>query len=136
MGADDVFLSEPGKEVSDWIKERTGGNGVEVVVEHVGPATWESSLKSLAKYGRLVTCGATTGPSVSLELRSLFGRDLSILGARMGTQKEFQELSNQIFSGRIKPLTDKIFPLEEAAQAHAYMESRQQVGKILLKISA
>ncbi len=134
-GADDVFIASGEKKISDWVMEKTNGVGVEVVVDHVGPATWESSMNSLAKYGRLVTCGSTTGPSVSFPARTLFGRDLSILGAKLGTQKEFQELCSRIFSGKIKPLIDKTFPLEQAAQAHEYMEARQQTGKILLKIS-
>lgn len=132
-GADDVFIDGEGKEWADWIKTKTKGKGVEIVFEHVGPATWEKSMKSLAKYGRLVTCGATTGPSVPLELRSLFGRDISILGARMGTSREFQDLCAAVFSGKLKPLIDKTFPLSEAAAAHRYMEEKKQVGKILLK---
>jgi NADPH:quinone reductase-like Zn-dependent oxidoreductase len=133
-GADEVFLLSEGKDLTSWTKEHTGGQGVEVVVEHVGPATWESSLKSLAPYGRLVTCGATTGPTVNLDLRFLFSRNLTLLGARMSTKREFQQLTSEIFSGRIKPKIDRVYPLEEAFKAHERLESRHQIGKIVLKI--
>jgi hypothetical protein len=107
--------------------------GVQVVFEHVGPATWAQSIQSLARYGRLVTCGATTGPTAQMDLRYLFGKDISVMGARMGTMREFQELSHLIFSGEIKPVIGKIFPLKDAAAAHHYMENSEQVGKILLE---
>jgi NADPH:quinone reductase-like Zn-dependent oxidoreductase len=131
---DDVFCEEEGKDLFKWIHKKTNGHGVDVVFEHVGPATWEKSIKSLGKYGRLVTCGGTSGPSVQIDLRTLFSRDMSILGARMGTQREFQELAQLVFEGKIDPVIDKIFPLAEAAGAHAHIESRQQFGKVLLKI--
>ncbi len=134
LGADQVFVQEESNDFYKWVLQQTDGNGVEVVFEHVGPATWEKSLKSLARYGRLVTCGATTGPSVPLDLRYVFSRNLSILGARMGTKKDFQELMARFFSGEIKPVIDRIFPLDEAQQAHTHMEERRQLGKILLKI--
>ncbi|OVE75632.1 hypothetical protein BVX98_07240 [bacterium F11] len=131
-GADEVFLLKDNNTFSQWALDLTKGRGVDVVFEHVGPATWDSSLKSLARYGRLVTCGATTGPSVELDLRYMFGRDLSIFGAKMGTRKEFQELASLVFSGKIKPIIDKIFPFEAASEAHAYLENKHQVGKVLL----
>lgn len=135
LGAEDVFFEEKDADVSKWALKQTDMRGVDVVFEHVGPVTWEKSVKSLAKCGRLVTCGATTGPSINLDLRYVFSRDLTILGAKMGTQREFQDLSAVVFRGEIVPVVDKIFPLEEAASAHDYMEGRQQIGKILLKIS-
>ena len=119
---------------SKWVHQQTDGKGVDIVVEHVGPATWEKSIKSLGKMGRLVTCGATTGPTASLDLRYVFSRELTLLGARMGSQKEFQEIAAMIFSGKIKPVVDHVFPLSEAAQAQTYLESKEQVGKVLLKI--
>lgn len=134
-GADVVFvISEGAAGFSSWVLEQTNGKGADVVVEHVGPATWEESIKSLSKCGRLVTCGATTGPTVNLDLRFLFSREQSLLGARLTTKREFQELSHAIFSGHIKPVVDRIFPLEKAAEAHAYLETKKQIGKIILKI--
>lgn len=134
-GADDVFMPMYGKDLPLWVRERTDGQGADVGLDHVGPATFESTVKSMSKYGRLVTCGSTTGPVVNLEMRTIFGRDISILGARMGTQKELQELSSVVFSGKINPIIDKTFSLAEAALAHKQMEEKKQVGKILLKIS-
>ncbi len=135
LGADDVFFEEKDSDFSTWAIKHTDGRGVNVVVEHVGPATWEKSVKSLARYGRLVTCGATTGPTATLDLRYVFSRDLSIHGAYLGTQREFQDLCNVVFKGEISPTVDKIYPLEEAATAHDYVEGKQQTGKVLLKVS-
>ena len=134
LGADEIFLQEGEKDFSKWIHRETQGQGVEVVFEHVGPATFEKSVKSLSRYGRLVTCGATSGPTAPLDFRYFFSRDLTLMGARMGTKKEFQELSHLIFSGKIKSVIDKVFPLEEGPQAHAYIEERKQFGKVLFKI--
>ncbi len=116
-------------------REWTGGRGADVVFEHVGPATWEKSVKALAPYGRIVTCGATTGPSVTLELRFLFSRNLSILGSRLGTLAEFKQILAHVESGRLKPVVSKIFPLSEARAAHDYLEKRNQMGKIVLKVA-
>jgi NADPH:quinone reductase-like Zn-dependent oxidoreductase len=131
----EVFVASEGQDPAAWVLDKTGGQGADVVVEHVGPATWPSSFKALGKYGRLVTCGATSGPSVQLELRSLFGRDGSILGARMGTAKEFQDLCRVMFSGAVAPVVDTVFPLEKVADAHRRFDERKHAGKILLKIA-
>lgn len=134
-GAEEVFVTEPGKGFLKPVLKATESTGVDVVFEHVGPVTWDDSLKSLSRYGRLITCGSTTGPTVQLDLRYVFSRDLSILGARMGTQKEFQEIANVVFDGKITPVIDETFPLSEAQEAHRYMEAKKHVGKILLKMS-
>lgn len=130
-GATDVLVSQDGK-FSEWVLQQTSGRGVPVVVENVGPATWEASLKSVERYGRIVTCGATTGPAVQLELRALFGRDISLFGARLGTQREFQTLTQAVFDGKIRPIIDRTFPLSDAAQAHLYLEEKRQIGKVVL----
>ncbi len=135
LGADDVFLEEKDTDFSRWALKSTDMRGADVVFEHVGPATFEKSVKSLRRYGRLVTCGATTGPTVTLDLRYIFSRDLTILGAKMGTQREFQDLSAAVFNGSIVPLVDKIFSLADVSNAHDYMEGKQQLGKILLKVT-
>jgi NADPH2:quinone reductase len=132
-GADEVFLMENGADFSTWVREKTHKHGVNVVFEHVGPATFEMSLKSLAKCGRLVTCGATTGPTTQIDLRYVFSRDLSILGARMGTQKELQAVASAVFSGKISPLIHKTFEASQVSLAHQTMEDKKQTGKILLK---
>jgi len=134
LGAE-VVVASATQDAAAWVMEKTSGEGADVVVEHVGPATWEASVKALGKYGRLVTCGATTGPTVNLDLRGLFSRNASISGSRMGTGKEFQELSRVMFSGAIAPAVDTVFPLEKAADAHRRFDERKHAGKILLQIS-
>lgn len=133
FGADDVHIQKEKADFHRWAKSSTAGQGVDVVFEHVGPATWEESIRSLKKNGRLVTCGATTGPVANLDLRQIFSKDITILGARMGTKKEFQDLSKMVFGGKIKPLISETFPLEKAAEAQKFMEEKRQIGKILLK---
>lgn len=134
LGATDVLVSSEGTDVAAAIVDRTAGRGVDVAIEHVGPATWETSFRVLARYGRLVTCGSTSGPTVPLDLRGLFSRDASIFGARMGTAKEFQDLSRLMFSGSIHPAIDRTFPLDAISEAHRYFEERKHVGKILIDV--
>jgi len=112
----------------------TGGRGVDVVVEHVGQATWEQSVRSLARGGRVVTCGATTGHVSTLDLRHLFARQLSLLGSYMGTKGELREAAALFFAGRLTPAVDQTFPLEEAASAQRRMERREHFGKIVLLV--
>jgi NADPH:quinone reductase-like Zn-dependent oxidoreductase len=107
---------------------------VDVVVEHVGEATWEQSVRSLARGGRVVTCGATTGASAKLDLQHLFGRQLSLLGSYMGRKGELLEASRLFFSGRLRPIVDTTFPLPDAAAAQQRMERREQFGKIVLEV--
>jgi NADPH:quinone reductase-like Zn-dependent oxidoreductase len=134
LGADEVFHVEGDADFSKWALQQTEGKGAHVVIEHVGPATWEKSIRALRKCGRLSTCGATTGPTAILDLRYVFSRDLSIFGCRMGTQREFRALCEVMFQQKFTPLIDKIFPLADAASAHDYLEGKQHVGKILLQI--
>lgn len=131
IGADEV-IDHSKEDFSDRVRRLTGGKGVEVVFEHVGPATWERSLKSLAKNGRLVTCGATTGPKVSIDLRFIFSRQFSILGSIMGTRKEFLTILDLVGRGALRPAIDSVFPLREAARAQERMMRREGFGKIIL----
>jgi NADPH:quinone reductase-like Zn-dependent oxidoreductase len=105
---------------------------VDVVVEHVGQATWEKSVRCLARGGRVVTCGATTGYQASLDLRHLFARQLSLLGSYMGGKAELLAAANLFFAGSVKPVVDCTFPLVDAAQAQIRLESSEQFGKIVL----
>lgn len=130
-GADDCISSRD--DFSKEVLKRTDGQGVEVVFEHVGPATWDASIRSLARCGRLVTCGATTGPNANLDLRYVFSRDLAILGARMGTRAEFEALLRQIGKKKLQPVVSHTLPLREARKAHELMESSAQFGKIVLR---
>ena len=110
----------------------TGKRGVDVVFEHTGEATWERSIASLARGGRLVTCGATSGFNGMTDLRLLFARQISIFGSYMGRLAEFDEVLKHIRSGRLRPVVDRALPLSEARAAHEAMERREQFGKIVL----
>jgi NADPH:quinone reductase-like Zn-dependent oxidoreductase len=102
------------------------------VVEHVGQATWERSINALARGGRLVTCGNTTGWDGRLDLRFLFSRQLSLLGSYMGTKAELLQAARFFFEGRLAPLVDTVLPLAEAAEAHRRLEQGEVAGKLVL----
>jgi NADPH:quinone reductase-like Zn-dependent oxidoreductase len=132
LGAEEV-INYQREDVEARIKALTAGRGVGVVFEHVGPKTWDESIRVLAKGGRLVTCGATSGPSVSLDLRYVFSRELSILGSMMGTRSELSTLL-QLFAKRaLLPVVDTVFPLKEARLAQERMLKRDVFGKLILR---
>src|ERR1700730_9988109 len=131
LGADFV-INHYQQKISQEVRKITNFEGVDIVIEHVGPATWEESVRSLKIGGTLVTCGATTGPKVDLDLRFLFARQLSVLGSYMGTMSELHEVLGHVFAGRLKPIIDHTFPLREIRTAHEYMEKSQMFGKIVL----
>jgi NADPH:quinone reductase-like Zn-dependent oxidoreductase len=123
---------------SDFPKEvrsYTGKRGVDVVVDCVGGESWAKSLEALAKGGRLTTCGATTGHTPPTNLQRIFWNDLSIFGSSLGSRAEFQKVLDFISVTGCKPIIDRIFPLNEAAQAHQRLEADKQFGKIVLQIS-
>src|SRR5437762_5458666 len=124
LGADHV-INHYQQKISEEIRKITEKEGVDIVLEHVGPATWDESLRSLKPAGTLVTCGATTGPQVDIDLRFVYSRQLSILGSYMGTMGELHEVLKHVFTGRLKPVVDRTFPLKEARAAHEYMERSQ-----------
>jgi NADPH:quinone reductase-like Zn-dependent oxidoreductase len=131
LGAD-YTINHYKDKISDEVRKITAKAGVDVVFEHVGKATWEESVKSLKPGGRLVTCGATTGPEAQFDLRVLFAKQLSFLGSYMGTMGELHEVLKHVFSGKLKPVVDKTFPLREARAAHERLEKSEQFGKIVL----
>jgi len=133
LGADHLINYKTQK-IRDEVRRITDKRGVDVVVEHVGAASWEDSLSSLAPTGRLVTCGATTGYDAKVDLRFLFSRQLSLLGSYMGTKSELHRVMRLVAAGKLKPVVDRVFPLAEAAAAHAYLESSSQFGKVVLSI--
>src|ERR1700730_18515261 len=120
------------QKISEEVRKITNKEGVDIVVEHVGAATWDESFKSLKPSGTLVTCGATTGPNVGIDLRFLFSRQLTLLGSYMGTMGEFHEVLNHLFAGRLKPVVDRVFPLKELRAAHEYLEKSAMFGKIVV----
>jgi NADPH:quinone reductase-like Zn-dependent oxidoreductase len=131
LGADYV-INHYQQKISHEVRKITNFEGVDIVLEHVGAATWDESVKSLKAAGTLVTCGATTGPKAEIDLRFLFSRQLSVLGSYMGTMSELHEVLGHVFAGRLKPVIDHIFPLKDIRAAHEYMEKSQMFGKIVL----
>lgn len=131
LGAD-YTIDHYKQKISDEVKKITAKQGVDIVFEHVGQATFGESQKSLKPGGTIVTCGATTGADASLNLQFLFARQLSYLGSFMGTQGELLEVLKHVFSGKLKPVLDTTMPLREAAAAHQRMESGKFFGKIVL----
>lgn len=134
LGADHV-IDHYRQKISEEVRRMTGGEQVDIVMEHVGEATWDDSLRSLKPGGTLVTCGATTGPQVKMDLRFIYARQLSILGSYMGTMGDLYEVLKHVFRGRLKPVVDRTFPLSDVRQAHEYMERREMFGKIVLNIT-
>jgi zinc-binding alcohol dehydrogenase/oxidoreductase len=132
LGADETVNHESGDVVS-VVKEATEG-GAHVVVEHVGDATWKTSLQVARTGGRIAVCGATSGPNPPANLHRIFWKQLSILGSTMGTAEDFAGVYELVASGRVKPLVDRVFPLEEAAEAHRHLESGKQFGKVVLTV--
>lgn len=118
---------------AEEVLKLTGGRGVDVVFEHVGPATFEGSLRSMARNGRLVICGATTGPRASFEIRPFYSRQLSIIGSMLGTKREFLDVVRLVGARKLRPVIDRVYPLQDAALAQRRMMDRDFFGKLLLK---
>jgi NADPH:quinone reductase-like Zn-dependent oxidoreductase len=133
LGADET-INHYTQKISDEVKRLTGKRGVQVVVEHVGQATWAESIRSLEPGGRLVTCGATTGYEGAIDIRYLFTRQISLLGSYMGSKSELYPALELMLRGKIKPVIDVVWPLERCADAHRRLESGEQFGKVVLKV--
>ena len=131
LGAEAV-LDHRDPEWTREVRRLTDGRGVDVVVEHIGPATWRGSLQVLARNGRLVTCGGTTGPKVDLLLPHLFMKNQSILGSTMGPRRAFDEILPRLADGTWRPVLDRIMPMSEVREAHRLLEAREVSGKIVL----
>ena len=131
LGADQV-ISYRTHEFAKEVLRLTGDRGADLVFEHIGPATWAGSVRAIAKGGRLVTCGATTGREVSLDLRYFFAKELKISGCYMGGRHELDQVLRLVARGVLKPVVDTALPLRQAATAHRRLESRQHFGKLVL----
>lgn len=131
LGAD-FGINHYQQKISEEVRRITNKAGVDIVVEHVGAATWDESVKSLKSSGILVTCGATTGPEVKIDVRHLFARQLTVLGSYMGTMADLHEVLGHVFAGRLKPVVDRVFPLKDLRAAHEYLEKSQMFGKIVV----
>ena len=131
LGADEV-INYQRESFEERVNTLTDHRGVDVVFEHIGPQTWEGSLRLLKKGGRLVTCGATSGPSVPLDLRYVFSRQLSLLGSMMGTRAELERVAQLVRAGTLTPIVDTAVPLQEARSAQERMLNRDLFGKLVL----
>jgi NADPH:quinone reductase-like Zn-dependent oxidoreductase len=133
LGAD-AAVNHAEADVAAAVREATEGHGADVVVEHVGEATWKTSLQVAAPGGRVTVCGATSGPNPPANLHRIWWKQLTVLGSTMGTQEDFRGVYELVAGGRAKPVVDQVFPLAEAAAAHEHLEAGRQLGKVVLKI--
>ncbi len=132
LGAD-VVVNYKEMPWSKAVWELTGKRGVDVVLDHVGAATFKDSVRVLRKGGRLVSPGATSGGLAELDLRYLFWRQVSVIGSTMSNRREFEDVMKLVFMGRLKPVVDRVFPLEKAREAHEHLGRGDQFGKVVLK---
>jgi NADPH:quinone reductase-like Zn-dependent oxidoreductase len=133
LGAD-VTLNHKTQKVAQEVRALTKKRGVDVVVENVGAATWDDSLRCLRRGGRLVTCGATSGPQVGLDLRRLFWHHWSILGSTMGNASEYQEIVRRLGKGELRPVVDRVYRMQQARQAYERLAKGEQLGKVVVEI--
>jgi NADPH:quinone reductase-like Zn-dependent oxidoreductase len=135
LGADAV-VNHRSEDVKAAVQEATGGHGADVVVEHVGEATWKTSLDAAAYGGRIAVCGATSGPNPPAALHRVWWKQLSIVGSTMGTKEDFEGAYRLVAEGKALPLVDEVFPLAETRRAHERLEAGEQMGKVVLRIPA
>ncbi|HEY1480798.1 MAG TPA: zinc-binding dehydrogenase [Gaiellales bacterium] len=122
-------------DVADAVRSLTDGRGVDVVVEHVGAATWARSIDALARGGRLVTCGASSGGQPPAGIHRIFWKQVSVFGSTMGSDSEFRAVLELGASGLVRPQIDAVYPIERVAEAHARLEAGEQFGKVVLRVS-
>jgi NADPH:quinone reductase-like Zn-dependent oxidoreductase len=134
LGAD-LLVNHQRTDVRAVVKDQTSGRGADVIVDSVGEQTWPESLRALRRGGRLVVCGATTGPLVSLDLRRLFWHQWSILGSTLGSHDEYAEVVRHAFQGRLWPVIDRVVPLEQALDAYERLKQGDQVGKLVIEVA-
>ncbi len=133
LGAD-VVINYRQQDFAEEVLKLTGKRGVDVIFDHIGPETWPKNLLCLARLGRMVTCGATSGPQATVDIRYVYSRQLSIIGCFMGGRKELLDVLRLVEAGKLRPVVDRVFPLKEAAAAQQYMLDRKNSGKIVLKV--
>jgi NADPH:quinone reductase-like Zn-dependent oxidoreductase len=133
LGAD-VVINHTTEDVKAAVKEATDGHGADIVVEHVGEATWRTSLDVAAREGRVAVCGATSGPNPPAALHRVWWKQLTILGSTMGRKVDFEGAYDLIESGRARPVVDEVMPLSEIRRAHERLEAGEQLGKIVLTV--
>ncbi|MEE9584199.1 MAG: zinc-binding dehydrogenase [Candidatus Brocadiales bacterium] len=132
LGADQV-INYREQDFSEAVNELTADKGVELVFEHIGQETWEKSLRCLARGGRMVVCGATSGQTATVDIPFLFLRQLSIHGSYMGGRRELLDVLRLLDQGKLRPVVDTVFPLKDAVLAHERMQGRKSFGKLVLR---
>ena len=133
LGAENL-INYTNTDVGKEIRSLTGKRGVDVVFDSVGESTWSQSLGALGKRGRLVTCGATSGPMVQTDLRRLFWNQWDIMGSTMGNESEFDAITKEFREGRLTPLIDSVFDISQGRKAFERLQSGQQFGKVVVRI--
>lgn len=131
LGAE-AAIDHRDKEWPKAVRKLTDGEGVDVVFEHVGPATWAGSMRALARNGRLVTCGGTTGGTVEVQLPHLFMKNQSILGSTMGPRSAFGPILDGLARGELRPVVERVLPMRDVREAHRLLEAREVSGKLVL----
>lgn len=134
LGAD-VLINYTVDDFLKIVRKETDNRGVDLIFDHVGPEIFDKNIRALARGGRYVTCGSTTGGSANLDMRRLFFRNLKLLGSTMGGLGEMLQIWRFIGQGRLRPIVDKVFTLEEVGLAHEYLESRKAFGKVVVEIT-
>ncbi len=132
MGAD-FTINYTQTDFSEAVHDVTDGRGVDVVFEHVGAATWEQSVASLAKKGRLVSCGVTTGNIGEIDIRKMYQKQLTLMGSALGTTSELRAIIGLAEQGKLTPIIAQVLPLQAAAEAHRIIEARENFGKVCLQ---
>jgi NADPH:quinone reductase-like Zn-dependent oxidoreductase len=135
LGADHTLNYEK-ESVAKWIESETSGRGVDVAIDAVGAATWPLDIACVRKGGRVVICGVTTGPKAETDLRAVYWNQLTLMGSTMGSAEDFRQMLRAVTVNKLRPVVDKVFPLEEAREAMERMESGEQFGKIALRIQS
>lgn len=131
LGADHT-INYVEKDFAKEVRALTGKAGVDIVFEHTGAATWDGSVRSVKRGGRLVTCGATSGFDAKFDLRMLFFKNIAFMGSTMGCKGDLWTITDLIGSGRLKAVVDRVMPLDEVRAAHRALEARETFGKIVL----
>jgi NADPH:quinone reductase-like Zn-dependent oxidoreductase len=132
LGADVVLDRSRG----DWVKELTAlteKRGVDVVVDNVGAATLNKSMRAVARGGRIVIVGNTSGPLTEIDIRFIFSKQISLVGSTMGTHQDFRDVTTLLWEGKLKPVIDRVLPLQAGREAFEAMEKSDQFGKIVLE---
>jgi len=134
LGADGT-VNHATQDVAKEVRRLSGKRGADVVLDSVGAKTWETSTRALARGGRIVTCGGTSGPMITTDVRKLFWHHWTILGSTMGNHREFGQIVTLLGSGQLRPVVDRVFPLDDGPAAFRRLADGQQFGKIVLEVA-